>query len=202
MKILHDDEAWLEEAARLLRDSHIVAFPTETVYGLGACLFCETAIEMLYQVKKRAYDKPFTAHICNLEQVHEIAIDLPDEFFLLAEKFLPGPLTIVVKKHPRISPLVTGGLDSIGIRMPNHPTALALLKKTALPLAASSANLSGQACINNRHDLFTEFADIAAFVDGGFEPSGLASTVVSLLDPKKPRILRQGALLLEDLLSL
>ncbi len=117
----------LERAARLLKDGQLVAFPTETVYGLGACLFNPDAILSIFKAKGRPSDNPLIAHLSHLGQVEEIAEEIPPAFYRLAEHFIPGPLTVVLKRRAHVPAIVSAGLDTIALRLPSHPVARALI---------------------------------------------------------------------------
>lgn len=178
-------------AAELLLKGELVAFPTETVYGLGAPIFQPEAIAKIYVAKGRPSDNPLIAHIASLSQVEQIARDIPLEFFLLAEAFFPGPLTIVLKKHPSVPAIVSGGLETIALRMPSHPLAQALIAAVGQPLVAPSANLSGKPSSTAAQHVMTDFKEIGAVIDGGETEYGIESTVISLVST--PRLLRPGA---------
>jgi L-threonylcarbamoyladenylate synthase len=184
----------IAEAAEFLRKGELVAFPTETVYGLAAPIFNSEAIAKIYLAKGRPSDNPLIAHIASLDQIHQIARDVPPEFYLLAEKFFPGPLTVVLKKHASVPPIVSGGLDTIAIRMPRHRIALELIAAAGQPLVAPSANLSGKPSSTTAQHVAADFEDkIAAVIDGGATEFGIESTVISLIG--EPCLLRLGAVL-------
>ena len=190
--VLSSDQ--IETAARFLLNGEIVAFPTETVYGLGAPIFYPESIAKIYQIKNRPVDNPLIAHISNLEQLKSIAIDIPQEVERLAAAFWPGPLTIVCKRHPNVPAIASAGLDTIAVRMPNHPVALALIERVGEPLVAPSANLSGKPSPTVAAHVIEDLANsIAAVIDGGSSLIGIESTVVNLLG-KHPVILRPGAI--------
>jgi len=191
----------LLKAGSYLKEGRLVAFPTETVYGLGASIYIPSAIRSIFQTKGRASDNPLIAHISSIQQVQELAVEIPDDFFLLANHFFPGPLTIVLKKHPSISPIVSGGQESIAFRMPNHPIARQLIEIVGEPLVAPSANLSGRpSSTNARHVLDDFHGKIAAVIDGGPSEIGLESTVLSLHNGR-PLLLRPGSIRKESLES-
>jgi L-threonylcarbamoyladenylate synthase len=179
-------------AAELLLKGELVAFPTETVYGLGAPIFQPEAIAKIYTAKGRPSDNPLIAHIASLSQVEQIARDIPPEFFRLAEQFFPGPLTIVLKKHPSVPAIVSGGLETIALRMPSHPLAQALIAAVGQPLVAPSANLSGKPSSTTAQHVRADFKEIGAVIDGGETEYGIESTVVSLV--YTPCLLRPGAI--------
>lgn len=182
----------IERAAQLLKEGKLVAFPTETVYGLGARIFDPQAVLSIFKVKGRPSDNPLIAHVSSLEQVKEIACDIPDTFYRLAEHFFPGPLAIVLKRCLRVPSIISAGLDSIAIRMPSHPIALKLIELVGEPLVAPSANLSGKPSSTQPKHVVEDFSGkIAAIIDGGKTDIGIESTVISLLG-EFPLILRPG----------
>lgn len=192
MRILDPDQIPL--AAQILLQGELVAFPTETVYGLGAPIFHPGTISKIYTAKGRPSDNPLIAHIASLSQVEQIARDIPPEFYLLAKAFFPGPLTIVLKKHSSVPSVVSGGLDTIAVRMPSHPLALALIEAVGQPLVAPSANLSGKPSSTTAQHVAADFkGQIGAVIDGGKTEYGMESTVISLV-ADTPRLLRLGAL--------
>src|SRR5690625_2352892 len=132
----------IEEAAYLLRSGEIVAFPTETVYGLGADATNEIAVKKIFQAKGRPSDNPLIVHVANKKQASKLIKHIPAYVEKLMNKFSPGPITFVLKSNGKVAPAVTGGLDTVGIRIPDHPVALRLLEISNVPLAAPSANVS------------------------------------------------------------
>lgn len=184
----------IQEAAEKLKKGEIVAFPTETVYGLGAPIFYPEAIAKIFVAKGRPSDNPLIAHIAGIHDVLQIAVDIPVEFFLLYARFFPGPLTVILKKHPNVPAIVSGGMDTIAFRMPSHPVALQLIEAVGQPLVAPSANLSGKPSATEAAHVLNDFSGkIAGVIDGGPARFGLESTVVSLLT-EMPVILRPGAI--------
>jgi L-threonylcarbamoyladenylate synthase len=179
-------------AAEYLQKGELVAFPTETVYGLGAPIFDPDAIAKIYLAKGRPSDNPLIAHISSLDQIYQIARDIPPEFFLLAKAFFPGPLTVVLKKHSSVPSIVSGGLDTIAVRMPSHPIAQQLIEAVGQPIVAPSANLSGKPSSTTAEHVIIDFEDkIQAVIDGGATEYGIESTVISLVS--EPCLLRLGA---------
>src|SRR5690625_4175959 len=134
----------IDEAAYLLRSGEIVAFPTETVYGLGADATNERAVEKIFKAKGRPADNPLIVHVATKEQVANLVEHIPSYVEILMEHFSPGPITYVLKSNGKVASAVTGGLDTVGVRIPNHPVALQLLQTCNIPLAAPSANVSGK----------------------------------------------------------
>lgn len=189
----------LEFAATLLKAGHLVAFPTETVYGLGANIFLPEAIENVFQVKGRPSDNPLIAHVSSMEQIQAITQELPLVFFRLMESFFPGPLTIVVKRDPSVTKRVSAGMDTIAIRMPSHSIAKQLIALAGSPLVAPSANLSGKPSATQAEHVLEDFeGKIAAVVDGGKTEIGIESTVISLVS-ETPLLLRPGVISKERL---
>src|SRR5215204_4223795 len=131
------------QAAEFIRRAGTVAFPTETVYGLGADVFNEEAIRKIFHAKQRPADNPLIAHVAALQHIELLAAELTSDARTLVEAFFPGPLTLVVKKKEAVPSIATAGLDTIGIRMPQHPIANEFLSSCGVPLVAPSANLSG-----------------------------------------------------------
>jgi len=196
--LLTGEESNIQAAAELLRRGELVAFPTETVYGIGAPIFFPASISKIFEVKNRPKDNPLIAHIGSLEQVAMIAENVSDQFYQLAEKFFPGPLTIILSKSESVPKVASAGLSTIGVRMPRHPIALNLIQKLGMPIAAPSANRSGSPSSTKAEHVLEDFGGkIAAILDGGTCEYGLESTVL-LLEPQ-PVILRPGSITKEEL---
>lgn len=177
-----------------------MAFPTETVYGLGGLLFDERATQKIYAAKGRPQTKPLTAHISALSQVEQIALEIPKEFYLLAEVFFPGPLTLILRKLPTVPEIVSAGGQTIGIRFPDHPIAKLLIHAAGGPLVAPSANLSGKPSPKSAGHVLQDLeGKIAAVIDGGICPLGIDSTVLDLVSFEQPVILRLGQITQADL---
>ena len=140
----HDTTEEIALAAALLRKGELVAFPTETVYGLGADARREDSVRAVFAAKGRPADNPLIVHIAEIGQLYDIAAEVPEIALRLAEVFWPGPLTMVLPKQEHIPAVTSGGLDTVGIRMPSHPTARALIRESGCPIAAPSANRSGK----------------------------------------------------------
>lgn len=192
-EILH--ESGLSTGVDLLKAGEPIAIPTETVYGLAAPIFSSRAIEKVFEVKGRPSDNPLIAHIAEVGQAEEIAVDLPELFWELAERFFPGPLTLVVKKGARVPSIACAGLDTIAIRMPSHPLARRVIEAVGQPLVAPSANLSGRPSATTATHVLQDFdGTIAAVIDGGACEVGIESTVVDLVSFERPTILRPGSI--------
>ncbi len=183
----------IPKAAELIRLGELVAFPTETVYGLGASVFLPEAIQKIFQVKGRPQDNPLIVHISDLKQLEMIVQDVPESFYLLAKAFFPGPLTVLLKKKECVPAIVSANLETIGVRMPAHELALKLIEAVGVPLVAPSANISGRPSSTRAEHVVNDFAGhIAGVLDGGPCGLGIESTVLAL-DPV-PTILRPGAI--------
>jgi len=182
----------LEEAARVIRRGGLVAFPTETVYGLGADAFNGEAVKRIFMVKGRPADNPVIVHIASLEDLGLVASSIPERAWSLAERVWPGPLTIVVPRNPRVPSAVSGGLDTVAVRMPAHPVALGLIREAETPIAAPSANPSGKPSpVTAEHVVRDLCGGIDLVIDGGETFMGVESTVIDLTrDP--PVLLRPG----------
>lgn len=190
----------IDEAARALRAGKLVAFPTETVYGLGGDATNDRAVAAIFAAKGRPSFNPLIVHVANISSAAQFA-ELSAKAQLVARSFWPGPLTLVLprRRDCRISLLATAGLDSVAIRVPAHKIAQTLLMMTGLPLAAPSANPSGRLSPTTADHVLADLGDKAEFViDGGPCPVGVESTVLSLLGDR-PRILRPGAVTAEAL---
>jgi L-threonylcarbamoyladenylate synthase len=198
-------ERSIARAARLIRKGELVAFPTETVYGLGANAFDPAALRKIYRVKGRPSDNPLIVHISSRSQVARLADPIPLMFWVLADHFLPGPLTIVMRRAASVPRSVSSGLSTIALRMPSHPIARRLLKEANVPIAAPSANISGRPSPTSaRHVLEDLRGKIAAVLDGGSSTIGVESTVLDITG-RTPTILRPGGVsqeMLEEVLHL
>jgi len=191
----------LSEAAKQLREGGLIAFPTETVYGLGADARSTAAVERIFAAKGRPSDNPLIVHIAHREQLHELVLPYPELAAALMDRFWPGPLTIVLPvRAGALSPLVTAGLSTVGIRMPDHRTALALLAQAGCPVAAPSANRSGRPSPTLAEHVLEDLdGRIDGVVDDGPTGVGLESTVIELDGDHGIRILRPGGITLEAL---
>ena len=187
------------EVAAIIQRGGLVAFPTETVYGLGADVFNSAAVERIFKVKGRPLDNPFIIHLWNISQLTSLARELPSHVQILAEKFWPGPLTLVLSRRQEINPAVSAGLPTVAVRIPNHPAAFAMLEAADTPVAAPSANLSGKPSPTESSHVEEELAgEIDAILDGGRCTVGVESTVLDLTR-ESPVILRPGGVTREEL---
>ena len=184
----------IARAAHALRAGDLVAFPTETVYGLGADARNPTALAKIFAAKGRPADHPLIVHLPDATHLAQWAIDIPASAHALAAAFWPGPLTLILKRHPSVPDLVTGGQDTVGVRVPNHPVALALLREFGGGVAAPSANKFGRISPTTAAHVQEELGDaVAMILDGGACAVGIESTIVDMTSPT-PRILRPGAI--------
>ncbi len=189
----------LEKAAELIKQGKIVVFPTETVYGIGTNGLDEQAVKKLYEVKQRPLNKPISLLVSNMEMVNEIAKDITEIEYKIMANFFPGPLTIILKKKDTVPDIVTAGQDTVGVRMPSGEIARKLVETAGVPIAAPSANISGEPSGTNLQEIKKHFkGNVDLFIDGGISEIGLASTIVQVVDGK-PVILRQGSITLEQI---
>lgn len=190
----------IDEGARILKDGGLVVFPTETVYGLGANAYNENAVANIFKAKGRPQDNPLIVHISSLDQVKDIAVDVPDEFYKLAERFMPGPLTVILKKSDKISYVVTAGGDTVGVRMPDNAYTRQLIAKS-FPLAAPSANRSKHISPTTAQHVYEDLnGEVDLILDDGACQVGIESTVLDLT-VDVPTILRPGAVTADMLLD-
>jgi len=182
----------LAYGAALLRDGRLVAFPTETVYGLGANALDAAAVERIYHAKGRPHSSPIIVHVSDLKMAMEVVATWPDAAERLAKKFWPGPLTLVLPKTPAVPELVTAGLATVGVRMPAHPVALALIRAAHIPIAAPSANRFTQLSPTSAEHVRESLGDRVDYIlDGGHCIVGIESTVLSLAEAQ-PVLYRPG----------
>jgi L-threonylcarbamoyladenylate synthase len=186
-------------AAEFIRRAEVVAFPTETVYGLGANIFDEAAIRKIFRAKGRPTDNPLIAHIASVEQIASITSQITESAAKLIAAFFPAPLTLVLPKHPDVPRLATAGLETIGVRMPRHALALEFIRLCGAPLVAPSANLSGRPSPTTWQAVKADLdGRIACILQGDQTEVGLESTVVDCTGAA-PVVLRAGAITLEQL---
>lgn len=169
----------LEKATELIKNGNTVAIPTETVYGLAADAFNVNAVKKIFEEKGRPSENPLIVHISDFDQLDLLVREVPDEVGILANQFWPGPLSVVLKKKNSVPDIVTGGLNTVAIRMPDHPLTLSLIKKTG-PLTAPSANKSGRPSPTNPKHIEEDFGADLPILDGGSSKIGLESTVLNL----------------------
>jgi L-threonylcarbamoyladenylate synthase len=198
-EILPATEEHIARAAAVIRAGGLVAFPTETVYGLGADALNEDAVRKIFLAKERPADDPLIVHIASASQLPQLARQIPQRAWDLIERFWPGPLTLVLPKTERVPTVTTGGLDTVALRMPSHPVAKRLIELSAVPIAAPSANRFGRPSPTIAKHVWEDLhGRIDLILDGGPTPIGVESTVLDLtVDP--PMVLRPGGVTLEEL---
>ncbi len=193
------DERSIAAAVAVIKNGGLVAFPTETVYGLGANALDKQAVKKIFMAKKRPADNPLIVHIASYADIARLAHPLPSYAQKLIRKFWPGPLTLVLRKKRLVPDIVTAGGPTVAVRMPKHKVALALIKKAGTPIAAPSANLAGRPSATSASHVLEDFDDkIDLILDGGRTRIGLESTVLDVTQ-SKPIILRPGGITKEVL---
>jgi L-threonylcarbamoyladenylate synthase len=198
-RIVPADSEAIREATTVLRRGGLVAFPTETVYGLGADAENEAAVRAMFAAKGRPANHPVIVHLADTSLIDQFAAEVPPGARQLAAAFWPGPMTLVLRRGQRVSSVVTGGLDTVGIRVPGHPVAQALLREFGGPIAAPSANRFGHvSCTQAEHVLQELVGHLDLILDGGECPIGVESTIVDL-SSHEPAVLRPGAVTAEQI---
>ena len=189
----------ISAAAKILREGGLVGIPTETVYGLGANGLDGEAVKRIFEAKGRPQDNPLILHVTGAQWLPRYCRDIPPMAYVLARKFWPGPLTMILKRQDIVPDETTAGLDTVGIRCPNHPVTLAIIREAGVPIAAPSANTSGRPSCTTAQDVLEDMSGkIDGVVDGGPCNVGVESTILDLTC-EPPRLLRPGGLPLEDL---
>lgn len=189
----------INKAVSLLREGQLVAIPTETVYGLAANAFSDKAVAKIYETKNRPANNPLIVHIHSMEQLDQIAVNIPEQARLLAGHFWPGPLTLVLEKSPKVSEQVTAGKPTVAVRMPDHEVTLALLRKLDFPLVAPSANRSNHISPTRPEHVRNSLGDRTPFIlEGGQCTKGIESTIVGF-ENDMPVIYRLGTISESDI---
>ena len=190
----NDCQTDIDLALKHLRSGGVVAFPTDTLFGLGADVFSRPALERIFAIKGRTQGQALPVLVSGWDQVEMVAGNISQQAESLARRFWPGALTLVLWRLPQLPDLVTGGGETVAVRMPNHPVPLALTTGLGRPVTGTSANRSGQADLHSREDVLDQLGDQVDYVVcGGPSPAGVASTVIDLT-AEQPRLLREGAL--------
>ncbi|MGB9848025.1 MAG: L-threonylcarbamoyladenylate synthase [Minisyncoccia bacterium] len=188
----------IKKAAKLLKKGEPVAFPTETVYGLGAIAYQKKAVAKIFEIKERPFFDPIIVHIANLQQLEEVAEVNDERVYLLVKHFWPGPLTLILPKKKKVPYLVTAGLETVGVRMPQNLVALSLIEEVKMPIAAPSANKFSQLSPTRAEHVEKQIGDkIKIILDGEKSLFGVESTI--LLMEETPVVLRTGALPIEEI---
>lgn len=192
-------DAAVDEAAELIKKGGVVGMPTETVYGLAASAFDESAVEAIFEAKGRPQDNPLIVHICDYVMLKDVVASIPPAAAELMRGFWPGPLTVILPRSSAVVPAVSCGLDTVAVRMPSNPVATELIRRSSLPLAAPSANLSGRPSPTTAAHVMRDLkGKIPLILDGGACTVGIESTVISFCC-EAPTILRPGIISLEDI---
>jgi len=192
----------IDLAAKILKNEGVIGLPTETVYGLAGNIYSEKAVKKIFEIKQRPLYNPLIVHVKNIPDIRKIAVDIPSIAIEIATKFWPGPLTLLLKKNPSVPDLVTSGKPTVAVRIPNHPTALALLDLLEFPLAAPSANPFGMISPTKAEHVAEYFKDkIEMVLDGGICETGVESTIIGFNDDKVI-LYRLGGISLEEIKSI
>ena len=196
------DEETIKKASEIIKNGGVVAFPTETVYGLGGNCFDDNAIDKIFIAKGRPQDNPLILHVSSIDEVYPLVEKVDEKAKLLMERFWPGPLTIIFNKSDKVSKKLTGGLNTVAIRMPKHNVASSLIRHSQVPIAAPSANISGRPSPTEaKHVIEDMYGKIDMIIDGGSTGIGVESTVLDV-SGDVPTILRPGGVTLENLLEI
>ncbi|ABV33940.1 MULTISPECIES: L-threonylcarbamoyladenylate synthase [Pseudothermotoga] len=196
---LNPNEGILRKAAQTIKEGGVVAFPTETVYGLGADCFNISAVLKIFQIKNRPADNPLIIHIYDKKQLEELVEGDIEQNSYVMDVFWPGPVTFIFRKKANVPKEVTGGLETVAIRMPSHPVAQVFLRLSGTPVAAPSANLSGKPSPTRAEHVIADlYGSVDVIIDGGETPLGLESTIVDL-SRDYPVLLRPGPATIEEI---
>jgi L-threonylcarbamoyladenylate synthase len=194
-----DIKRQIREGISILKQGGIIALPTDTVYGLGASANIHQAVERVYEVKKRPRHMPLSIFLAHMSQISDVAELVPPVAWLLAEKFLPGALTLVLPKSKSVPDIVTAGGTTVAVRIPAHPVPIALVEGLGMPVLGTSANQSGKPSALTAGEVYSQLGDkIDLVIDGGQCPGGRESTIVDVTG-ETPIVLREGAIALRDL---
>ncbi len=191
-KLPREVQKQVDKGVEIIRRGGVVAFPTDTLFGLGAGAYIEPAIRRIFTIKQRPLTMALPLLLADAAQIHEVALSIPDYAWSLINRFLPGALTLVVYRSKIIKDIITAGGDTVAIRIPDHPVALALIRGSGMPVVGTSANLSGQPNAASASDIKALLGDLVdLIIEGGPAPGGTESTVVDVTG-KRPVILRHG----------
>ena len=191
----------LEKAVRSLGNGGVVVFPTDTLYGLGADVFSLPALQRIFSIKGRPADLALPVLVADMDQLEAVALPMSSQARRLAQRFWPGPLTLVMHRSPDLPDLVTGGADTVAVRMPGHPVPLELARRLGRPITGTSANLSGQPDLLDLGALENQLGNLVDhIIQTGPVPAGTASTIMDVTGDA-PQLLREGAISLEEILE-
>lgn len=198
-RVVKATEEGIKIGASVIREGGLVAFPTETVYGLGADALNPKAVSKIFEAKERPFFDPLIVHIAHIEDLNRLCLYVDDRARALIERFWPGPLTLVLLKKDIVPDIVTAGLKTVAVRMPSHPVALSLIRESKTPIAAPSANRFGYLSPTMPEHVLNQLdGRIDLLIDGGRCPVGVESTIIDLTE-NEPRLLRPGGLPLEEI---
>ncbi len=198
-EVLKPTEEAIKKAVEIIKDGGVVGIPTETVYGLGANAYDEEAVTRVFEAKGRPSDNPMIVHVASVEEIYPLVKSFPEKAKSLAEKYWPGPLTIIMEKSDLVPMRTSGNLPTVAVRMPAHPVMREIIEKSGVPIAAPSANLSGSPSPTNAKYVFDDMnGKIPLILDGGDSSVGVESTVITLVG-EKPKLLRPGGVTPEEL---
>ena len=193
------NEEEIKEIANDIKEGKIVVFPTETVYGIGTNGLNEEAIGKLFKLKKRPKEKPISLLVYDIDMINKVAKDISETEYNIIKRFMPGPLTIILRKKENVPDILTAGSEFVGIRIPDNEIAKKLIEYSGIPIATTSANISGKESNTNIKDIMLEFKEkVDYYIDGGRSKLGKASTVIKVED-NKIKILREGSITKEQL---
>jgi len=193
----HPKKDIIKRAAKIIQAGGTVIFPTETVYGLGANAFNSESVKKIFKQKNRPMNQPLAILISDISEAEALAENISSKTLEIMKKHWPGPLTVVLKKKKNVSGIITGERNSVGLRMPDHPVILELIKESGVPIVATSANKHGNPPPKNAKEAEKELSDVDLILDGGECQIGIPSTVIdATVDP--PKVLRQGSLKVMD----
>ena len=191
---IHPEQKKLGEAADIILSDGVIGYPTETVYGLGANALSDTAVEKVFDLKGREKNKPILIIAAELDQVKKLVASFPSQAEILAKAFWPGALTMIFEAAPQLSPLLLGGGNQIGIRIPASQICLELIKQCGVPITSTSANITGKENPISAEEVFKYFGSkLDLIIDGGASPSRVPSTVISI-ENNKVKLLREGVI--------
>ena len=191
----------LKEVAKIIKNGGVVVFPTDTVYGIGTNGLNEEAIKKLYEIKNRKLNKPICLLVSDMEMINKLAIDITKTELKLMKTFFPGPFTIILKKNKIIPNILTANTDTVGIRIPDSEITRKLIEYAGVPIATSSANISGNRSGTNLKNVFEELGNkVDYYIDEGESKIGISSTIVRV-DSESPKILRQGSITEQEILN-
>ena len=199
--IINNFQEAIDSSIEVLKNGGVIIFPTDTVYGIGCLWNSLDAINKIFELKQRDYSKPLSAYFSNVEMMREYVSEIPPIFYPIANKYLPGALTLILKKNDKINDLATANFQTIGIRIPNNEFILKLIEKIGEPILGTSANLSNEVAIKSAQETYKVFNDkVPLIIEDDNNMIGSESTIIDL-SQEIPKVLRKGAINLDDFLK-